>query len=385
MKKIISSFIFILGVNFVYAQGFYNKGAVVSISTQTLLTVPDSLVNNINSTIINNGDLRISGAWINKGTYDAGTGQINFNSDLTQTINHSDQSFSKLVISGDGEKTFSADITIESELDLQGSVLKSANGAKIILNAGAVVVGGSDKSYVQGTVEIKGAGNWLFPIGNGTTYLPVEITNVTDVTAVATLTLNELTAGQVLAGDAELAQISSKRYWELVLASGNLSQSKIKLPLAGEDGLTDNLDLLVVAGSADSKSGYSSFGQSNVSGSLTSGSVRSDLAPTVRYYTIAAISGEKGIEVFNGVSVGDDGQNDIMKITNIALYPNNKVTIFNRWGDRVFEMSGYDNDQKVFKGESNINGNSKLPSGTFFYSVDLGDGSAKATGYVYVK
>ena len=385
MKKNIFIYIFILSVNFVFAQGFYNKGAVVSLSTQTILTVPDSLVNNINSTIINNGNLRISGAWINNGIYDAGIGQINFNSDLTQTINHSDQSFSKLVISGVGEKTFSADITIESELDLQGSVLKSANGAKIILNAGAVVVGGSDMSYVQGTVEIKGAGNWLFPIGNGTTYLPVEITNVTDATAAATLTLNELTAGQVLSGDPELTKISSKRYWELVLGSGNLSQSKIKLPLAGEEGLTDNLDLLVVAGSADSKSGYSNLGQSNVTGSLTSGSLRSELAPAVLYYTSAAVSGEKGIEVFNGVSVGFDGLNDFMKITNITFYPNNKVTIFNRWGDRVFEISGYDNDQKIFKGESNINGNSKLPSGTFFYSVDLGDGSAKATGYVYVK
>jgi hypothetical protein len=67
--------------------------------------VPDSLVNN--GTLTNNGDLRISGAWINNGAYDAGTGVINFNSDLVQTINHNDQSFERLVISGSGEKTIS--------------------------------------------------------------------------------------------------------------------------------------------------------------------------------------------------------------------------------------------------------------------------------------
>ena len=55
----------------VFAQGFYNKGSIVSVSSQTIFTVPDSLVNT--GTLINNGDLLISGAWINLGTYDAGT------------------------------------------------------------------------------------------------------------------------------------------------------------------------------------------------------------------------------------------------------------------------------------------------------------------------
>ncbi|MBK8292627.1 MAG: hypothetical protein IPK96_18520 [Flammeovirgaceae bacterium] len=76
----------------VLSQGFYNKGSILSLSPQAILTVPDSLVNT--GTIKNDGDLRISGAWINQGTYDAtGTGKINFDSDLPQTINHNNQSF----------------------------------------------------------------------------------------------------------------------------------------------------------------------------------------------------------------------------------------------------------------------------------------------------
>jgi hypothetical protein len=112
------------------AQGFYNKGSIVSLSTQSILTVPDSLMNI--GTIINDGDLRISGAWINQGIYDAGTGKINFNSNLPQAINHNDQSFGQLTISGTGEKQFFANITIESELVLQSSHLKSVNGAKLL-------------------------------------------------------------------------------------------------------------------------------------------------------------------------------------------------------------------------------------------------------------
>lgn len=355
----------------------------MSVSSQTIFTVPDSLVNT--GTLINNGDLLISGAWINLGTYDAGTGEINFNSDLVQTINHNDQSFGKLTISGTGEKQFLANITIESELDLQSGILKSANGAKIILNQGAVVTGGSDQSHVVGAMEAKGAGDWIFPIGNGTKFLPVEITNVTDASANATLTLHEITSGDVLTGEVELGKLSTKRYWELILGAGNLNQSKIILPLSGENDLTSNLDLLIVAGSNTANGPYASLGQSARTGDLTSGSVTSEQAPSVSFLIAAALTGERGIEVFNGVSVIQDGQNDWMKIRNIELYPSNNVSIFNRWGDKVFEMSPYDNNQKAFRGESNINGNNKLPGGTYFYSIDLGDGSPKTTGYLQIK
>jgi len=366
-----------------FAQSVHNNGAVISLADQTVFVAPDSLVNK--GTLVNNGDLRISGAWVNLGTYDAGTGQINFNSNLTQTINHSDQSFNKLVISGSGEKTFSANITIESELDLQNSVLKSANGARLVLNSGAVVVGGSNQSHVVGSVEIKGAGNWLFPIGNGSSYLPVEVNNVTDPNAVATLTLHDLTTGQVLSGDKELTAISSKRYWELVFVPGALNQSKIKLPVVNEDALADDLSSWVVVSSDKATEAYISLGQSSAAGSLSSGSVTSELAPATVFYTLAAISSEHAIEIFNAVSTGNDNKNDFFRIANIEFYPNNRVIIFNRWGDRVFEISGYDNDQKSFRGESNINGSNKLPSGNLFYSIELGDGSAKKTGYLVIK
>jgi gliding motility-associated-like protein len=384
MKRIFLITFFLAATSlYASAQGFYNKGSIVSLSAQAILTVPDSLVNT--GTLKNDGDLRISGAWINLGTYDAGLGKINFNSNIPQTINHNDQSFRKLTISGTGEKQFLANITIESELDLQNSNLKSVNGAKIIFDPGAVITGGSNQSHVVGSVERKGAGNWLFPVGNGTTYLPVEVLNVTNAAASATITLNELTSSQTLSGDAELLKLSSKRYWELVLNGGNINSSLIKLPLVGEDGLTSNLDLLVVASSNTATSGYSSIGLSDLTGSLTAGSIVSEQTPTLKFYTVAAISGETAIEVFNGVSMGIDGKNDFMRIKNIELYPNNKVIIFNRWGDVVFDVAGYNNTLKVFKGESN-NG-TKLPAGTYFYSIDLGDGSAtaKTTGYVEVR
>jgi hypothetical protein len=74
-----------------------------------------------------------------------------------------------------------------------------------------------------------------------------------------------------------------------------------------------------------------------------------------------------------------------MRIGNITLYPKNIVSIFNRWGDKVFEVKGYDNDQKVFLGTSNVGGNKDLPAGTYFYTIDKGDGSPMVNGYLSLK
>jgi gliding motility-associated-like protein len=384
MKNFIFCIFLFLASNVARSQAFHNNGSLISITTQTTVAIPDSLVNK--GTIINNGFLIVSGSWKNDGTYDPGAGQINFNSSATQTINHENQSIGTLTINGGGKKEFLADITILSNLNLVNGILVSVNGSKIIMNQSAIVTGASNTSHILGPVQIHGSGNWIFPIGNGNTYLPLEVLNVTDPSAQATVTLNELVQGQANTFAAELAQVSSKRYWNMVLNAGKLDQSKIKLPLRNEDGLAGNLNQLVVAGSNAANGPYTSLGQSQVTGTLTAGTVTSTQSPSFSFFTVGALlDGIQPIEVFNAVSANEDGKNDYMRIENIGSYPTNQVSIVNRWGDRVFEITGYDNLQKSFRGESNINGNSKLPSGTYFYFINLNDGSPVKKGFLEVK
>lgn len=344
----------------VFAQGFYIKGTTVSISVGTVLSVPDSIVNN--GTLINNGQIIISGAWINSGTYDAGSGQVEFDSDLDQVINHNAQSIEKLVISGGGKKEFLADIFVQSELTLTDGILVSQDGARIVMDQDVTIAGGSNSSHIQGPVERRGAGDWQYPIGNGKIYLPVSITGVSDASAFGIVTLHEIT-NETLTIDGTLGSISEKRYYELA-SSGNLASSSIALPTSDEDLTGD----LTIGASNNATGAYSDL--------LLA-------APTFKYYAVASASKDHAIEIFNAVSAEGDGKNDFMTIRNIEFYPNNQLIIVNRWGDRVFEASGYDNNQMAFKGYS-TNGN-KLPSGTYYYSLDLGDGSEKVTGYLVVR
>ena len=363
-----------------HGQGFYSNGAVVSVSANTILTIPDSLVNK--GTLINNGSISISGAWINTGTYNPGTGQVTFNSNVDQVINHNAQSMERLVISGGGAKEFLADITVHSGLTLTDGILVSKNGARIVMDQDVVITGGSDASHIQGSVERKGDGDWLFPIGNGTSYLPVTIKGVTSTTAFGILTLHELTSGQTLTGAPDIEFLSSRRYWELVTGGGGIDKSTITLPVVGEESIA-NESLATIAASNNPTGPYSDLVRQNLVGNLTAGSITAQGAPTFKYYVVATTLSDRSVEVFNAVSAGTDGKNDYMEIRNIQFYPGNTVIIHNRWGDRVFSVSGYDNGQNSFKGFSD-NGN-KLPAGTYFYSIDLADGSPKITGYLVLR
>jgi len=90
------------------------------------------------------------------------------------------------------------------------------------------------------------------------------------------------------------------------------------------------------------------------------------------------------IEIYNGISPNGDEQNDIFFIRYIdLLQPENKVTIYNRWGSKVFEVENYNNDDRVFKG-LNDNGN-ELPSGTYFYKIEFASGLKSETGYLALK
>jgi len=85
-----------------------------------------------------------------------------------------------------------------------------------------------------------------------------------------------------------------------------------------------------------------------------------------------------------GFSPNGDGINDLFVIRGILNYPNNNFTIFNRWGDKVFAATPYENtwDGSCSKGLQ-IGGDA-LPTGTYFYVIDLGDGSKVIKGTIYL-
>jgi gliding motility-associated-like protein len=87
----------------------------------------------------------------------------------------------------------------------------------------------------------------------------------------------------------------------------------------------------------------------------------------------------------SGYSPNNDGINDGFVIVGIEKFPDNKIWIYNRWGNLVYKANGYKND---WDGYSNVPGiyiGKKVPAGTYFYVLDLGANQKPRQGYIVLR
>ena len=91
------------------------------------------------------------------------------------------------------------------------------------------------------------------------------------------------------------------------------------------------------------------------------------------------------LTIYNEFSPNGDGVNETFRIDCIDQYPNNYLKVVNRWGNLVYEKNGYDNSwDGTSTGRATINADRKLPVGTYYYVLDLGDGTAPKKGWLYI-
>ncbi len=84
----------------------------------------------------------------------------------------------------------------------------------------------------------------------------------------------------------------------------------------------------------------------------------------------------EGIKPVSGFSPNRDGINDQFQVIGIDKYEN-ELTVFNRWGNVVYNKKQYNND---WEGEFN---GVALPTGVYFYLINY-DGGKTMTGYVVI-
>lgn len=81
--------------------------------------------------------------------------------------------------------------------------------------------------------------------------------------------------------------------------------------------------------------------------------------------------------IYTGFSPNGDGINDTFTIDGIDAFPNNKLTVFNRWGNLIYKVDGYKNQWGGTWQKSD------LPDGTYFYILDDGV-SETYRGYIQI-
>jgi gliding motility-associated-like protein len=84
------------------------------------------------------------------------------------------------------------------------------------------------------------------------------------------------------------------------------------------------------------------------------------------------------VDIPNTFTPNGDGINDTWKILFLAQYKNCRMEVYNTAGQIIYQSVGY-----AVAWDGTRNG-APMPAGTYYYVIDLGDGSKRRTGYVTI-
>lgn len=91
------------------------------------------------------------------------------------------------------------------------------------------------------------------------------------------------------------------------------------------------------------------------------------------------------LTVYNEISPNGDGENDFLLIDCIENFPNNSISVFNRFGNLVYQVNAYQND---WNGVANVSGvigkGEELPIGTYYYILKVDDENFEGNGWIYI-
>lgn len=355
---------------------FTNKNSLVVINPDVPFVVEGSISNS--GLILNEGALRLSGDWSNSGDYSSVSGTFTL-SGANQIFEPGSSSYNHLSVNSTGI-VITSDLLISNSLELVNGIISLTSDTKILLLDGASIVGGDENAYIDGVLFTTSNGDYTFPIGTETEYLPVTISNIQTTDSVGVQAFSSPLDATI---SQELDAYSPSRYWE-VIGSAPFTANGISLPLMN-DTFIESDDQAVIAFASIDENVLSALGVASVDGTLESGIISTTANIISGYYVLAdqSIIGPP-IKVINVVTTLQDGKHDFLRIENIEFYESNLVEIFDRQGVKVFEMAGYNNTDRVFTGSANIGSRGVLQTGSYYYTVKL-TSSKREAGFVYIK
>lgn len=93
----------------------------------------------------------------------------------------------------------------------------------------------------------------------------------------------------------------------------------------------------------------------------------------------------EALTFLNAFSPNGDGINDTWEIEGALSFPNNRLTIYNRWEQKVFEKSNYQNDWNGTTNRINNSNTNELPNGVYFYFFEEEPNGRLHKGFIFLK
>ncbi len=382
--KLLPSFLlFILIIVFnskTYSQ-FVNNGSTLYISAGGNVFVDGDFINQSGS-INNLGDLNISGNWLNDdilGAFDIiSSGNVIF-SGADQTIGGTQATiFPNVTLSGTGIKRLLINSSVNGILTLNDRELAADNNNLFILdnnnNAISVTTGfvsTDNRGFLYRNTNTQS--DYLFPLGSrlsgNLVYRPVsaKAKDNTNNTFGANFSYKDPTTEGFDRNSKrfDVKELNSLYFHILDQPTGN-SPADFSFyynnPGDGDFNQIVNwvrFNLWEKAGIANSQSFSGTNTQLNQV--MTYSSIQKINSLPIAMSSSA--SKNELLTFFNSFTPDGDGINDKWEIKNIDLFPDNDLTIMNRWGNEVLKVKGYNN--------SNAWDGIGLNNGTYFYLLKV--------------
>ena len=235
-----------------------------------------------------------------------------------------------------------------------------------------------DKSFSDGSVELKATASSGLPVSFEVVKGNVELTNNTlSIEGAGTVTIKATQAGDnfyFAAPPVELSFNVTKGTQKISmeqLGSVNRFAGSIALAASSDAGLPLRIKVSdpLVASYKNGRLQINGLGTAIITAFQDGNEnylAADSVSTTVKVFTNARYS---KLLVKEALSPNGDGINDVFVIEGIADYPENRVQVMNRAGLQVFDSRSYNNASVVFKGDSK-NGQ-RLPGGTYYYLIDV--------------
>ena len=350
-------------------------------------------------------------------------GKIGFHANLTNDGNFADNKgeagfyndSESLTVSGVNAPAFYDFITnVPNDLNLEtavavtnsqefqsGRIITPRNTPEIALNFlnDAPYLNAADENHVDGYVTNNGLLDFTFPVGDDFRLRPLSIQmSASENTSRAAYFFENpddsssfSTAFDTSKFQPSLSVISPVEFWDL---DGD-TETSVTLTWDAQSAigaLAESISSLRVVGWNSFEEKWIDLGNIETTGTLEIGTITSVPFNPNDYEALtfgSIFKSGSDLFVYSGISPNGDGKNEFLVINGIEAVPDNKLTIFNRWGVIIYEMENYKNDpttawKGASTGRTTIKEQDQLPVGTYFYVLKLKDREDKS-GYVYLQ
>ena len=399
MKKN-TTIVFLLFVAVCFSQTTVQSKLTITKGTQ--VSVLDNFNITTTANVVNDGELILKANIINNGSLSyaptSTSGKVHFVGNDNQEIGGANTLFLYNVLFNNNGSTLSAPVQIDNDADFTKGIVNNRDyGGTLFFNALSDHINTSNESFVDGTALRTGSLDFTLPVGIQNTYRPISIEGLSATNSFSsTYFLENSNIEYPHEKKTDLIEfIDTNEYWALERTEGNdfaiIELTRNGATSSAEIMNADLSDLHIARWDADRSFWVDEGGIANA----TNGSIKT-ITNVFGYgiYALATIYADKvlpgDVVVYNNLTPNGDGINDVLVIVGIEKHLDNVVLIFNRWGSKVSEIKGYNNEEKAFRGFSNtgltLNNSEVVPSGTYYYVLmyTANGQSVRKMAYLYI-